>query len=101
MSTPTHTPATHAAPVRVPLLRGVRATITVAASEVSLHMRVAGATMGVEIVGERYPVAQLYKDNQPFSFPIHLSEAGIYRDVDSYYGYITEEVLPQTDTMHA
>lgn len=57
-------------------------------SEVCMHMRVAGTTMTVVVVGPvEQAVAQLYKDGRPFSFPITLGEAGVFRDEFGFYYY--------------
>lgn len=47
-------------------------------SEVMLHMNLAGKPIEVEIVSEN--AAQIYVDGKPFSFPVTLGEAGIYRE---------------------
>lgn len=57
-------------------------------SEVCMHMRVAGTTMTVVVVGPmEQPAAQLHKDGRPFSFPVTLGEAGVYRDDFGFYYY--------------
>lgn len=62
-------------------------------SEVCMHMRIAGQVLEVEIVGEQYHMAQLYKDGQPFSAPVTTGEAGIYQDYDGrYYVNVRTEV---------
>lgn len=55
-------------------------------SEVCSHMRVAGKPMTVQVVGDDYPMAQLFGDDgRPFSSPILLGEAGIYSDGQRHY----------------
>lgn len=52
-------------------------------SEVCLHMNIADKVMTVVLIGENPPYdtyAQLYKDGEPFSFPITHGEAGILYD---------------------
>jgi hypothetical protein len=48
-------------------------------TEVCMFMRVAGEIFDVQLQGEQYPVAQLYRlDGTPFSFPITPGEAGLF-----------------------
>jgi hypothetical protein len=67
------------------IVRGERVPNEMPWSEVCMHMRVAGLVLDVEIIGEQYPMAQLYRDGQPFSAPITLGEAGIHQDIDGFY----------------
>ncbi|ELP65974.1 hypothetical protein ACOT81_38835 [Streptomyces sp. WI04-05B] len=62
---------------RVDLEIGDRVFMTMPGSDVCDHMHVSDRVMEVE-VQERG--AQLFKDGQPFSFPILWGEAGIYTD---------------------
>lgn len=64
------------------------------ASEVCLHMRVYDQYFDFEIVGDEYPMVQLFvtddetpRFTQMFSMPITLGEAGIYREGERLYFY--------------
>ena len=62
--------------------------ITVGHSEVAMHMRVAGQTLPVKLL-EGGRAAQIHDaQGKPFSAPVGVGEAGIYRTDDGrFYGY--------------
>lgn len=64
---------------------GDRVRLLMPHSEVCMHMRVAGLTMTVDLIGGTYPGGQTYvvaqlrnEDGSVFSSPIGTGEAGIY-----------------------
>jgi hypothetical protein len=61
---------------------GETARMTIAHSEVAMHMGVAGKVMNVRLEPtERYAVAQLLTDDgREFSAPITVGEAGFYSE---------------------
>lgn len=66
---------------------GERGTKTMPHSEVCMSMRVAGNEMEFELLDQKYPSVQLYKDGQPFSGTITTGEAGIYTENETFYYY--------------
>lgn len=54
-------------------------------SEACMSMQIAGKVLEVELTSGKYPMAQLYKDGQEYSFPVTTGEAGIYQDSEGYY----------------
>ncbi len=70
--------------------------IEVAYSEVAMYMRVAGRRMAFHVTAGPYPMCQLLQsDGRPFSGPITLGEAGVYRDSDGkLYFYPPLDYLP-------
>jgi hypothetical protein len=71
---------------RVYVRRGTKFANVMPHSEVCMHMRVAGKTMGCELVGPR-PMVQLFdiESQRPFSAPILTGEAGIYEENGEFY----------------
>jgi hypothetical protein len=67
------------------ITRGERVPNEMPWSEVCIHMRVAGQVLEVEIIGEQYPMVQLYRDGREFSAPVTTGEAGVYEDSDGFY----------------
>jgi hypothetical protein len=71
---------------------GQKVMMTLAHSEVCMHMQVAGKVMLVELIQKDYgdyvgTSAQIYReDGRPFSSPITYGEAGFYHrgDNDAY-----------------
>ncbi len=59
-------------------------------SEVCMFMQIADKPMLIEMINEKYPVIQLYKeDGSIYSFPITTGEAGVYyNSEDGYYTYL-------------
>lgn len=56
-------------------------------SEVCMFMRIAGEPMYCQFVGDDNAVQLFDLEGQLFSFPILYSEAGIYRQGNSFYYY--------------
>jgi len=77
---------------RLTVDRGNRYTAYMPFSEACMWMKVAGKRMWFEVVGNEYPMVQLYNRDkdyklQLFSFPITLGEAGVFQDSDGMYCY--------------
>lgn len=81
--------------------RGRRYTIVGNYSECAMHMRISDTLIDFEIVGEKYPMAQLYRDGRKFSSPITLGECGVYTDHGGDRGmyFYPPKGVPQPDTV--
>ncbi|MGW0536334.1 hypothetical protein [Streptomyces sp. NPDC003032] len=76
---------------RIDLEVGDRVLKAMPWSEVCVHMQVADKVMEIQV---RVNGVQLFKDGEPFSFPIGWGEAGVYTDstTNKPYTYDAEKV---------
>lgn len=66
-------------------------------SEVCRSMQIAGEFLQFQVTTGDYPMVQLFKEGKPFSFPITLGEAGIYRDGEELYYYLPDRLVNKED----
>jgi hypothetical protein len=67
-------------------------------SEACMHMKIAGEFLQFQITESQYPMVQLFKEGRPFSFPVTLGEAGIYRDGEELYYYLPDQLVNKEKT---